>query len=385
VIFIIFTSNVGSLRIKAIFIKMLTMKKYTVLFIGLFVVSCLHAQVKKEVKDTLTQSRYEPVSDTIQAGGLFESDSPLNITLISDFTSFMKPKYDDKYLPAKLIVHLPSNDSIVKNIRIKTRGKSRKKMCMFPPIKLNFKTDPIKDPDMEGVKKVKMVTFCKSSMIYNSYILKEYLIYKLYNAVTDYSLRVRLLKVDYEDTGKKGFNHSRYGFVIEPMKALVKRMNAVEIETKVVMYNQLDQLAADRVALLNYMIGNTDWQYQTSHNLKFVRILDINTPGAVPIPYDFDFSGFVGTDYAAPQEWSNVDDIRDRDYMGFCRDTPDNFNKLKDEYLAAEQEIYDIIMGFEPLSEKERKRLLWYIEEFYKELKYKNAFKIITSSCREPY
>jgi len=55
------------------------------------------------------------------------------------------------------------------------------------------------------------------------------------------------------------------------------------------------------------------------------------------------------------------------------------------EFLAAEQQIYDIIMGFEPLKLNERKRLKWYIEDFYKELKYKNAFKIITANCRKPY
>ena len=362
------------------------MKKYLVLLFLLLSVSYLKAQ-KDELnpKDTLIENRYEPVTDTIRAGGLFENEYPLNITLISDFTSFIKPKYDDKYLPAKLIIHLPSNDSIVKNIRIKTRGKSRKRMCQFPPIKLNFKTDPIKEPELAGINKVKMVTYCKSNMIYNSYILKEYLVYKLYNAITDYGFKVRLLKVDYEDTGKRGMHQSRYGFVIEPVKALVKRLNAVEIESKVILSNQFDQLAADRVALFNYMIGNTDWQYQTGHNLKFIKILDLNAPGAIPVPYDFDFSGFVGTDYAAPQEWSSVDDIRERDYLGFCRESPDNFNKLKEEFLAAENEIYDIIMNFEPLALRERKQLNWYIKEFYKDLKYKNAFKIITSTCREPY
>ncbi len=368
------------------FFKTFIMKKYLFVLLLSIAVMSIKAQVKgHSIKDTTIENRYEPVSDTIEAGSLFDSDAPLDITLISDFTSFMKPKYDDKYLPAKLIVHLPSNDSIVKNIRIKTRGKSRKRMCNFPPIKLNFKTDPIKDPELKGFNKVKMVTFCKASSIYNEYILKEYLIYKLYNAITDLSLKVRLLKVDYEDTGKKGMRHSRYGFVIEPVKALAKRVNAVEIGSKVVRYHELYQLAADRVALFNYMIGNTDWLFSNSHNIKFIRILDVNAPGAVPIPYDFDFSGFVNADYAAPQEWSYVENIRERDYMGTCRDTPENFEKLKQEFLAAEQKIYDIIMGFEQIPEKERKRLKWYIEDFYKELKYNNAFKVITTNCRKPY
>ncbi len=363
------------------------MKKYLILFTGLFLVLSVTAQkTTGDLRDTIEQNRFDPVVDTIQAGSIFENDAPLSIKLISDFTTFLKPRYNNKYLPAKLIVKLPSsNDSIVKEIRIKARGKSRKEICQFPPIKLNFKTDPIKNPDYEGVNKMKMVTHCKGSKLYSMYILKEYLIYKLYNAITEYSLKVRLLKIDYVDTGKKGFQESRYGFLIEPMKVLAERLNAVVIETKVVKYNELDQLAADRVALFNYMVGNGDWQFQTSHNIKFIKILDMNIPGAYPIPYDFDFSGFVNTDYGAPQPWNAVENIRERDYMGFCRDTPDNFNKLKKEFLAAEQEVFDIIMNFEPLSESERKRLKWYMEEFYKDLKYKNAYSIITANCREPY
>ena len=345
------------------------------------------AQKKTSLSDTVEQNRFELVSDTISSytGKLFENDYPISIILKSDFTSFLKPKYDDKYIPAELTVKLPNNDSIVKNIRIKTRGKSRKKMCHFPPIKLNFKTDPILNPDYEGINKMKMVTHCKGNNIFNTYILEEYLIYKLYNAITDYSLRVRLLKIEYQDTGKKKLHNQRYGFVIEPVEALAKRTGAVKVESDAVRYKELDPLAADRVALFNYMIGNTDWQYKSSHNIKYIKILDINIPGAYPIPYDFDYAGIINTEYAAPQEWSYVDNVRERDYMGFCRNSDENFKILKKEFLDAEDKIYNIINSFEPLNPKDRKQMLWYIEEFYKELKLKNGYKIINSSCREPY
>ncbi len=333
----------------------------------------------------LKNNRFAPITDTIYTGTLFEQDFPLNITVFSDFTEFTKPKNHDNYLPAELIVHLPNNDSIVKNIRIKARGNSRKELCNFPPIKLNFKKDPIKHPDYKGVNKMKMVTHCKGSKIFNDYTLKEFLVYKIYNAITDYSFDVRLLKIDYRDTGKKGLNQSRYGFVIEPIEALATRMNAVEVKTKVIAYNELDPLSADRVALFNYMIGNTDYQYKSSHNLKFIKILDINIPGANVIPYDFDHSGFINTYYSMPQEWSHVENVTDRDYMGFCRATEDNFNKLKEEFLAAEDAIYETLMNFEHLPVKERQRLKLYIEGFYKNLKLKHAYKVICSNCREPY
>ena len=362
------------------------MKRFiTIGIIWIMAIQMFGQEVDSVQQAAFKNNKFDPISDTIYTGTLFEQDFPLTITLISDFTAFAKPKNYDKYLPAELIVHLPNNDSIVKNIRLKTRGKSRKEMCNFPPIKLNFKKDPIKHPDYKGINKMKMVTHCKGSKIFNDYTLKEYLTYKLYNAITDYSLKVRLLKIDYHDTGKKGLNQSRYGFVIEPIEAMAARVNAVQIETKVVAYHELNQLSADRVALFNYMVGNTDYQYKTSHNLKFIKILDINIHGAQVIPYDFDYSGFINTHYSIPQEWSYVESVTDRDYMGFCRPNEDNFNKLKEEFLAAEDSIYEIIMNFDHLTIKERQRLKWFIEAFYKDLKSNQAYRIITSNCREPY
>jgi hypothetical protein len=360
-------------------------RNITVWFIWVMIIQISGQGVDSIQQAALKNNKFDPITDTIYTGTLFEQNFPLTITLISDFTAFAKPKNYDKYLSAELIVHLPNNDSIVKNIRLKTRGKSRKEMCNFPPIKLNFKKDPIKHPDYKGINKMKMVTHCKGSKIFNDYTLKEFLTYKLYNAITDYSLKVRLLKIDYLDTGKKGLNQSRYGFVIEPIEAMAARVNAVQIETKVVAYSELDKLSSDRVALFNYMVGNTDYQFKTSHNLKFIKILDINVPGAQVIPYDFDYSGFINTHYSMPQEWSYVETVTDRDYMGFCRPTEDNFNKLKEEFLAAEDSVYETIMNFEHLTIKERQRLKWYIEAFYKDLKSKQAYRIITSNCREPY
>ena len=358
---------------------------FTISFIWLALFNIYGQEIDSVQQAALNNNKFDPITDTIYAGTLFEDDFTLSITLKSDFTEFTKSKNHDKYLPAELIVHLPNNDSIVKTIRIKTRGKSRKEMCNFPPIKLNFKKDPIKNPDYKGVNKMKMVTHCKGSKIFNGYTLKEYLVYKLYNAITNYSLNARLLKIDYIDTGKKKINQSRYGFVIEPIEAMATRVNAVQIETKLVAYHELDALSADRVALFNYMVGNTDWLYKGSHNIKFIKILDIKIPGAYVIPYDFDYSGFINTHYSIPQEWSNAEIVTERDYLGFCRPNDDNFNILREEYLSAENKVYETIMSFESLPIRERERLKWYIQGFYKELKLKAAYRVICSDCRDPY
>ena len=52
------------------------------------------------------------------------------------------------------------------------------------------------------------------------------------------------------------------------------------------------------------------------HNAELIGPL---APGAVtPIPYDFDFSGFVNAPYATPPAELDISDVRQRRYRGYC-------------------------------------------------------------------
>ena len=50
-----------------------------------------------------------------------------------------------------------------------------------------------------------------------------------------------------------------------------------------------------RVGIFEYMIGNTDWALSVLHNIKLLELPDAHR---IYVPHDFDYSGFVGTDYA---------------------------------------------------------------------------------------
>ena len=176
-----------------------------------------------------------PVSDTLDyENRIFDNEEPLNITLRYDISAFikLKAKKEERYFPAELVIHISETDSITKNIRVKARGNFRKNHCFFPPIHLSFKTDKIKVDGFDEVNKIKMVTHCKSSNMYEQYVLKEYLAYRLYNMITDNSLKVRLLRIKYEDTGKRRQHSIKYGFLIEPTKLLARRKECVEVEMK---------------------------------------------------------------------------------------------------------------------------------------------------------
>jgi hypothetical protein len=207
--------------------------------------------------DTLgNDSFFEGVSETIPDVNIFEDDTPLNITLKYDITSFIKNKQKGEYLDAELIIHLNDNQLITKNIRLKARGNYRKRRCFFPPIQLNFKTDKIKNQELKGITKIKVVTHCSNSKSNEIYILKEYLAYKLYNVLTDMSFRVRLLNITYIDTGKKERNYQQYGFLIEPVELVAKRNESTLIDPTVVRGENVLEADADRAALFQYIVGN---------------------------------------------------------------------------------------------------------------------------------
>jgi hypothetical protein len=142
------------------------------------------------------------IEDTLTDNfGLFTHDEILDLSLRFDITHYTRKKPKDEYLKAILTYHINDKDSINKEIRLKSRGEFRNGYCDFPPLAVNFKKVEFKKEDLSRIEKMKVVTHCISGNEKN--LIKEYLIYKLYNVLTDNSFRVRLLRINYINTFKK--------------------------------------------------------------------------------------------------------------------------------------------------------------------------------------
>jgi len=325
-----------------------------------------------------------PVSDTVETLDFFDTDEPLELTLKYDITSFVKQKHKGEYLDAVLIIYSGENDSIVKNIRLKARGNFRRGHCFFPPIYLNFKTDPIEHGELEGIKKIKLVTHCSNSKAYQAYVLKEYLAYKMYNLLTDYSFRVKLLKINYIDTGKKQRNYVHQGFLIEPIELIEKRTNSIEVDGKMISGLTVMNPEMDRVSMFEYMIANTDWRVKGGHNMKYLKSLEWVTTKVIPVPYDFDYSGMVNASYAIPQEWTSIKEVTQREYLGYCRDDEDAYLQAVEPFLQNKDDIFMIIEDCQYLSEREKKGLRSFIEGFYDEVEdSRGVLHSLKRQCRD--
>lgn len=298
--------------------------------------------------------------------GLFKNDEILHLALRFDLRTYTSKKPKDEYLPAVLTYFINDKDSINKDIKLKSRGVVRNDICNFPPIMLNLKNAGFQKDDMGKIEKIKVVTHCDYGD--EEYLFKEYLVYKLYNVLTDYSFKVRLAKIEYINTVKKSKPISTYCFLIEPMNILAERLKTVPVDLTTLTQKHIIPQVMDRMTIFNYMIGNTDWSVPNQHNCKILSGNDFSHPGlGVIIPYDFDYSGLVNTDYAVPYDGLGLKSVQERRYLGICR-TRDEYDEALKAFKEKKTELYAVINEFKLLNEKVKKEMTRYLDEFYSEV-----------------
>ena len=338
---------------------------YLVVLLMIFLTPTLSAQV-----DSLDANF--AVSDTQDVKvTLFDTDDLLEISLKFDINTYKRYKSDTLYLPAVLTYHLSETDSVVKNIKVRARGNIRRTaICDFPPMMLNFKVKDSVDSEFTGLNKLKIVPYCKAG--FEQYILKEYLAYKLFNVLTDNSLRVRLFRITYLNTAKENKPLTQYGFAIEPVEVLERRTSTVEVKSKLTQ-RDVRQDMLDRVAIFNYMIGNTDWSVPIHHNVIILQEKENPRPNDnLIVAYDFDYSGLVNTNYAVPFTDLPIDHVRQRLYMAVCR-SEERFIEILNEFAEKKDEFYSVVSSFPYLPEKTKAGMLKYLDQFYYGMDKRNS------------
>lgn len=296
---------------------------------------------------------------------LFASNEPIELVLKFDYKGLMKGKSKDpQYQPAELIYKNPDGKEEIFNIKIKPRGITRRttNFCAFPPLMLNFKKKAVGSTIFQNQDKLKLVAFCKNSDLYEQYNLQEYMAYKIYELLTPYSFKARLVRVTYIDTNEKQKTVTRYGFIIENEDALAERNDAKLITTPINNQDRCDRSSLDVFILFQYMIGNTDWWIPNFHNVK---LLSVESKLPVPIPYDFDISGVVNTSYATPDENLNLSSVRERRFRGYCR-RPGGYETYFSIFNENKESIYTMYRSNELLDERQIKSTLAYFDQFYK-------------------
>jgi len=311
---------------------------------------------------------------------LFTSDEVIEFSLETNFVKLKADRgLDPEYRPA--ILTLTSDDGTPRaiDIKVKTRGHFRLENCRFPPLKVNLPKKSLGGTVFDGEDKLKLVAHCRNRDSAEQNVLEEYLAYRTYNVLTDNSFRVRLARITYIDSRGKDDPITRYAFFIEEKEAVAERVGGIMLDVPQVHPTNLSDDASARMALFQYMVGNTDWDMVYFHNVKLLRTDD----GIyIPVPYDFDFAGLVAASYATPDERLGLRTIKDRMYRGFCRPQVD-FASMYSDFTELRPEIEEIYMGVEGLEDGKKKNALKYVDGFYDIISSERRSRVrIEQACR---
>jgi hypothetical protein len=140
----------------------------------------------------------------------------------------------------------------------------------------------------------------------------------------------------------------------------------------------------DRMAIFNYMIGNTDWSVPNQHNCKILMMSNTSTPElGMIVPYDFDYAGLVNAVYAIPTEGLKIESVQERLYLGICRDESSFLNAIR-EFADKKEDFYRVIRESTYLNERSAREMLFYLDEFYKDFDNRNTivYKLM-KDCKE--
>jgi len=300
---------------------------------------------------------------------LFEGDEPLAIELEASWDPIRRDDAPEpSQYPATLSYSGPSGE-VRMPIQIEPSGRSRRTqdICELPPLRLHVPKPERKGTLFRGIGELKLVTHCNNNANYEQYLLLEYLVYRSYGLVTDYSHRVRLLRVRYREPGRAKPRWERYGFAIEDASELAKRLGAERIAESEIERERLDPVAASRAEMFFFMIGMTDFSLirrdggPCCHNARALRRAD----GAiVPVPYDFDQTGVVNPEYAMPNEKLGIRRVTQRKFRGQCRaaEVSGASIALLREKRAAIGALFEAQAGLQPARGK---RALAFLDGFY--------------------
>jgi hypothetical protein len=311
---------------------------------------------------TSFKQQFKAHEDTID---FYSNDELLEFSLEANFKDIAKNKYDDSYRDAILNYQLNDTVSVTRHLKIKPRGKSRKNICYYPPLKINFKKKELKLDQLKNFDKIKLVGACKNGKQYEQYVLSEYYIYKSYEQLTKYSFKTRLLRIKYIDTGRrKPKSKTRIAFVIEPVDLLTQRLDAIEIEVKRIHPDLTNYELINTLSVFQYMIGNTDFSIPGLHNTKLIKSKDPNIFAPVAIPYDFDYTGIIDAHYAIPSDVLHIESVTERLFRGFCR-TEEEFKKTFDLFNIKKESIYNLYETSPYLDKRVKKKTISYLDSFY--------------------
>src|SRR5881296_3546583 len=296
------------------------------------------------------------VSAQTTASHLFLDHEPLVLRLETDLHALTHDRGNQRTAHPGTLQYGSGSDTGSLAVKLRTRGIFRLKTCGFPPIRLDLPSHKVDGTPFAGEDRLKLVTHCQKDHMSEHNLLREYALYRVLNAVTDTSFRVRLAHMTYVDSVRND-TVIRYGFLIESDTALAQRIGATPVR------------------------GNNDWSVWGRHNIAIFQLSADPRP-LLGVPYDFDFSGAVNAPYASPPPQVPVKTVRERWYRGYCQPDSVLLGAIA-RFRAAKDSIYTNVRAVPDLPEGDVRNMLQYFDDFYKVIDNRGALnREFVRNCR---
>ncbi|GAB3287592.1 hypothetical protein [Hymenobacter tenuis] len=294
---------------------------------------------------------------------LFTTDEALPFTLLLPLEAILKDRGPTPTLHAATLLYQDAaGHSRTLIVQVRVRGNRRKDptVCDFPPLLIRFPQAEVEATPFGKVKELKLTTHCQA----DHFVVREYLVYKLYNLLTTISFRARLCRVTYQDSNNKRKPSVHHAFLLEEATSLAQRNNATIVPKPLAIGMQhTHQKTMAMLAFFQFMIGNTDWSVPYRHNIRLLS-LDKSTP-SYPVPYDFDYSGLVMTPYAVPPQQLGITSVRQRLFRGYS--FPEEiYAETRTLFNARRTDFYNVYLKCPYISEEEKTFATRFLDEFYK-------------------
>jgi hypothetical protein len=313
---------------------------------------------------------------------LFDSHDVIELTMEADFRGLKGDRsQEEEERPGIVRVRNGDGTEVELEIQVRTRGnfRLRRGTCEFPPLRLNFKKRQVEGTVFQGQDRIKLVDHCRDRDDYEQRVIKEYLIYRMYGLFTDVSFQVRPARITYVDTSGGDEPVTRFAFFLEHEDNLGERLGGMMLDVPQVSPDAYDGHFATRLAVFQFMIGNTDWSMVQFHNVNLIRHADGRH---LPVPYDMDWSGLVNAPYARPDASLGIRRVTDRVYRGFCRPDVD-FPAIYQEFVQRRDAIFGLLNETGLLAPDVRADAAKYLDQFFEVIgSERRARREIESACR---
>ena len=321
---------------------------------------------------------------------LFANNTPIYAVLSAPIrTIYQQKKKDVRLYHQGTFSYRDANDANQKlKVKVRTRGNFRRRTCTYPPLRLNFARKENKETLFEKQNKLKLVGQCKKGERYQELLNLEYLVYKIWQQVSDYHFKTRLIKLSYIDTAGNSKPWTATTFVIEDVDDVAKRSKRKLLDVKNVARQQMNLAQTALLELFQLLIGNSDYSTLTGspgrmccHNARLIT-LKTNNLDVIPIPYDFDVSGFVNAPYASPASQYPIKNVRQRYYTGWCKEDRHTHAAIA-RFNQQKQVIYQQVQNSGLLSDRTLKNTTNYLDSFYRLINSEDQVaKEIFGRCR---